>query len=41
MFHDLPVDEEEDFNLVLRKVGVDVLVVELNRGIEQRLPGFF
>lgn len=40
ILHDLSVDVEENFNLVLWQVGVFVLVVQFDRGIEKRLPDF-
>ena len=39
MLHDFAVDEEEDLNFVFREFSIDVLVVEFNRGVEERLPG--
>ena len=38
VLHDLSIDVEEDLYFVLRQVGVLVFVVELNGGVQERLP---
>ena len=40
VLHDLPIDKEEDFNLILRKISVDIFVIKFYGGIKERLPSF-